>query len=209
MPCAASARSPRSSRKSICRSTRASGTSNSLRLTSSATSLSLASRSAACLRSASMPSRMRLRTSSRLANSPSSLAKCVVQFGQALLLDGLHLHRVGERLAGETLVGEVLGIVDIEGPLVARGGSAQVLGEFGHGVLAARSPPGFRPCGPACLRHLFGLAVERDLGEVAIRERTAFDRSEGGVLLAQMPFSDCSTSSSVTAICGFSARSSL
>ena len=113
----------------------------------------------------------------------------VVQLGQTLLLDAIDLHGVDESLAGKPLVGGVFGIAHVEGALLAGRSAGQVLGKFRNRVLAADFDQhvvhvhgirfGFRD-----VFAIFGLAVHRGLGEVALGQRASFDGGVGRVLLA-------------------------
>ena len=118
-------------------------------------------------------------------NSPSSLAKSSFSSGRFFLLNGLNLHGVDERLAGQALVGDVLGITHFELALVSGIGAAQVLGELRNCVLAADLDQHFiHVHGLGFIVAVFWFAVHGSLGEVAFGQRPSFHRRIGGVLLA-------------------------
>ena len=138
MPCAANARRPRSSRTSIWCSTKASGTSNSLRFTSSATSLSLASCSTACfLLGFHTLADALYELHPGVANSAQLFGEVVVKLGSVFCLIAPDFDGVAEGLTGQTLVIGVRGINHVKGAFLTGGNSAQVFGELRHGVLAA------------------------------------------------------------------------
>ena len=114
----------------------------------------------------------------------------VVQFGNAASLDSLDADFVCHGLAGQSLVGEVVGVFHLEAALLAGLGAAKVLGELRNGILRRRSPPSPRPLQPAWHRvlvRLLGRAFKADHGEVAVSQRTLFfHRAVGGMLLAQV-----------------------
>ena len=110
--------------------------------------------------------------------------KVVVQFGQGLLLHALHPHGIAESLSRKPFIIGISGINHIKGPLLARRRSVQVLVEFGDRILAANFDQDLVHVDGLAFA-IFGLAIERCLGEVAFLQRTAFDGGVGGLLLAQ------------------------
>ena len=65
------------------------------------------------------------------------LGEVVIQLGQVLLLHAADFYPVVEALAGQAVVGEVVGVLHDEGTLIAGVGTAQVFGELGNGILTA------------------------------------------------------------------------
>ena len=130
------------------------------------------------------------------------LRELVVQFRQALLFDGLHLHRITECLPRQALVLRIFRIVHVECPIISGAGSAQVCGEFRHRVLACDFDEDFIHvnglafaglCSGLCFGLYFrfgfarlGIAIERDLSEIAIGEGAALHRIETGMTFAQI-----------------------
>src|SRR6202011_1973624 len=113
------------------------------------------------------------------------LGEIVIQFGQIFLLDGLNLHGVDERLAGQALVGDVLGITHFKLALFSGIGAAQILGEFRHRVLATDFDQDFiHVYGLGLVVTVFWLSVHGSLSEVALGQRPSFDRRVGGMLFA-------------------------
>ena len=118
----------------------------------------------------------------------------IVQFRQTLLFDRLHLHRITERFSRQALVLRIFRIVHVKRPLIPGAGSAQVFGEFRHGVSSRDFDQhfihmhGLAFVGFFFAGFLFGLrmAIERDLGEIAIGEGAALHRIEAGMTLAQV-----------------------
>src|SRR5215472_1292036 len=109
----------------------------------------------------------------------------VIQLGQRLLLQPQHLDCIVERLASQALVGRVLRIGNFEGALVARRGAAEIFRELGHGVLARDLHQDVVHVDRLAFAVL-GLAVQGDLGEIAVGEGAAFDGTVGGMLLAEV-----------------------
>src|SRR6266478_3596000 len=118
------------------------------------------------------------------------LRELVIQFRQALLFDGLHLHRITERLPRQALVLGIFRIIHLERSLISGAGSAQVFGEFRHRVLACDFDEDFIHVNGLAFAGLFfarlRIAIERDLSEIAIGEGAAPHRIETGMPLAQI-----------------------
>ena len=115
------------------------------------------------------------------------LGEVIVHLRQILLLDGMNLHRVHERLARKPLVRRVFGIRHFECALFAGGCAAQVLGELWHGVFAPNLDEDFVHVHRLCVGRVISilrLAIHGSLGEVALRQRASFHRRERRVLLA-------------------------
>ena len=118
------------------------------------------------------------------------LGEVVGWLGDAAGLDRLDVDFVGQGLAGETLVGEVVGVLHVELLVVAGLGAAQILGELGDRVLAADFDHDFVDFDRLVLFAFLVLgrnAAEADHSEIAIGDgAVVFDSVVGGVLQAQV-----------------------
>src|SRR5271169_5912665 len=64
------------------------------------------------------------------------LGEIVGRFGDTTRLDGLYVNVVCHGFARQTLVREVVAILHVERATFASFGAAQVLGEFGNGIVS-------------------------------------------------------------------------
>ena len=113
------------------------------------------------------------------------LRKLIVQLRQALLLNGLNLHGVGERLSGKPFVAVIIGIMNVEGTLITGGSTAQILGELRHRALSADLDQNVIHVYRLAFTG-FGLSIQGDLGKVTLGQWAPFDRRKRRVLFAQI-----------------------